>query len=253
MLAEDVSADSNAPPLDNNNNLRDDPQLSYKARRREQNPSRTRHGARNQEKSKLFVKWLAPTFRHILGSTTDAPILDVAGGKGELAARLCMCNGRTVVMVDPRQADIAGCFVSVVLRGLPKKWQERFAARVMERPNFLNETLQERYTQHAMYFDTSTMHADPLQKAIESCCLLVGLHADAATEAIVDAALHYNKPFVVVPCCVFPSLFPQRTLGEMQVRSHEQFCEYLLRKDGRFQKAVLPFDGRNIAIWWDGV
>ena len=37
--------------------------------------------------------------------------------------------------------------------------------------------------------------------------LLVGLHPDQATEAIVDAALARNLPFAVVPCCVFPGLF----------------------------------------------
>jgi len=29
-------------------------------------------------------------------------------------------------------------------------------------------------------------------------------------EAIVDAALLYRKPFVVVPCCVFPNLLCER-------------------------------------------
>ena len=33
---------------------------------------------------------------------------------------------------------------------------------------------------------------------------VIGLHPDEATEAIVDCALAHNKPFAVVPCCVFP-------------------------------------------------
>jgi len=106
----------------------------------------------------------------------------------------------------------------------------------------------------------------------------VGLHADGATEAIVDAALLYRKPFVVVPCCVFPNLFRDRYVRvplvdapedggdagqesgariveekRVPVRTHEQFCRYLLEKDQRFMREVLPFEGRNVAIWWDGM
>merc|ERR1712070_719130 len=83
-----------------------------------------------------------------------------------------------------------------------------------------------------------------LQDAVKKATLIIGLHADGATEAIVDAALKYNKPFVVVPCCVFPNFFPMRRLlidqkdgsppQAIPVRSHEQFCKFLLQKDPRF-------------------
>ena len=36
------------------------------------------------------------------------------------------------------------------------------------------------------------------------------------------------------------------------VRNHEQFCRYLALKDSHFVVETLPFEGRNIAIWWDG-
>mmetsp|Transcript_1739 Transcript_1739/g.3692 ORF Transcript_1739/g.3692 Transcript_1739/m.3692 type:complete len:113 (-) Transcript_1739:250-588(-) len=106
---------------------------------------------------------------------------------------------------------------------------------------------------------------------------MVGMHADSATEAIVDAALYFAKPFVVVPCCVFPNLFPHRTVvkamehddddnnptqsteflstmtfASVPVRSYEDFCQYLLEKDPRLQCTELPFPGRNLAIWWNG-
>ena len=92
------------------------------------------------------------------------------------------------------------------------------------------------------------------------------MHADSATECIVDMGLLYNKPFVVVPCCVFPNLFTHRTLTIVKpsstlsssttttttVRSWEQFCDYLLQKDNRILKCTLPFEGRNVAIYWMG-
>jgi hypothetical protein len=108
---------------------------------------------------------------------------------------------------------------------------------------------------------------EAVEKAVRNASLIIGLHADGATEAIVDAALYYNKPFVIVPCCVFPNLFRNRFIyvkdddddvnncsekKKVAVRTHEQFCQYLLDKDDRFRQEALPFEGRNVAIWWDG-
>ena len=50
----------------------------------------------------------------------------------------------------------------------------------------------------------------PLGDAIARCDVLVGMHPDQATEPVVDAAIALGKPFAVVPCCVFPELFPDR-------------------------------------------
>ena len=56
----------------------------------------------------------------------------------------------------------------------------------------------------------------------------------------MDLALKSRKPFFVVPCCVFPTLFPHRVLADgRQVRSYEQFIEYLAAKDESIQRHVL--------------
>jgi hypothetical protein len=82
---------------------------------------------------------------------------------------------------------------------------------------------------------------DACQEVVRDCSLLAGLHADEATELIVDAALEAGKPFAIVPCCVFPRLFPHRTLptGE-QVRSLDSFLSYLQLKDPGIQRAMVP-------------
>ena len=110
-----------------------------------------------------------------------------------------------------------------------------------------------------MYFTDETVVKDiDLRQAIENCTLMIGMHADSATECIVDVALRHHKPFVVVPCCVFPNIFQQRHIlrnaggTKVPVRTYEQFCDYLCQKDSRFRTDILPFEGRNVAIWWDG-
>ena len=245
----------------------------------EEKPTSTRHGARNQNRHQKFTKWLIKRFPHILdkneyaGSNCDDKesrtmqhILDVAGGKGELAARLVFCHNASVVMVDPREANIRKCFEEVVFKGLPKKHQEAYRAKIENGDERSIELkLENNFEQLIMYFDdtkildTSYQCDDTakLQNAIESASLIVGMHADGATEAIVNIALKFSKPFVVVPCCVFPNFFVNRMLNEgdgkqVKVRTHEQFCRYLHQMDKRFVMETLPFDGRNVAIWWDG-
>ena len=228
-------------------------------------PRSGRHGARNQHRHKFFAKWLLETFPFLKSSqegnaidNKQQHILDVAGGKGELAARLAMCHNLRVVLVDPRTADVESCFTSQVLPKLPNKWQHRIEEQLTEDPKFIHDKFEQRFTQLVMNFDDHTLESSAeLQAAVQSASLIIGMHADGATEAIVDAALKYCKPFVVVPCCVFPRLFNQRYLvkndgSRVQVRSHEQFCEYLLQKDSNFKREILPFEGRNVGIWWEG-
>ena len=103
---------------------------------------------------------------------------------------------------------------------------------------------------------------------LSKATILVGLHPDECTEDIVDVALQYNKPFAIVPCCVFTGFFPLRVLpprrrnedddnGQQQeqeqprpVRTYEDFIEYLLLKNGNIQSHTLPFEGRNIVLYY---
>lgn len=293
----------------------------------------TRHGARNQNRHQKIVKFLLQTFPDVMNEkkTNGAGefILDVAGGKGELSSRLVYCHQKKVVMVDPRKADIEHCFETVVLKNLPKKWQQKYNDRKQQRKNnsgheessIISNPFEELFQQHEMEFthysvgipypyvrnesdvsyirstsSTSTNTTSKstsfsirnkdllyeknilMQKLIKDATILLGIHSDGATEAIIDSALHFKKPFCVIPCCVFPSFFPNRFLRVsadgsnalsppctiigsqdneknvklIPVRTHEQFCKFLVQKHPRFVMKLLPFDGRNVAIYWDG-
>ena len=95
--------------------------------------------------------------------------------------------------------------------------------------------------------------------------IVVGMHPDEATEPIVDMALAAGKPFAVVPCCVFPSLFPHRRLpaakaeegsgggGGDPVRTHEQFVRYLCAKRAGIRtERIEGLPGRNVVVYWRG-
>ena len=70
--------------------------------------------------------------------------------------------------------------------------------------------------------------------------IIVGLHPDQVTEFIVEEALRNEMSFAIIPCCVYPSLFPDRHLDEgTAVRSYDQFIEYLMNKNKQIKKTVL--------------
>lgn len=77
------------------------------------------------------------------------------------------------------------------------------------------------------------------------------MHPDQVTEAIVDAALLCDKPFAVVPCCVFPNLFPHRKKadGSGPVVSYEDLVKYLQAKHPSIKSCNLPFMGRNVVLY----
>ena len=75
------------------------------------------------------------------------------------------------------------------------------------------------------------------------------------TEAIVDFALRFGRPFAVVPCCVFACEFPgRRSRDGAPVVSYSQFVRYLCDKveatPGRaVHREFLPLKGKNLVIY----
>jgi hypothetical protein len=66
--------------------------------------------------------------------------------------------------------------------------------------------------------------------------LIVAFHADEATEPCLDLALSLQCPFAIVPCCVFPSQFPERRHDGQPVKSYATFCDYLQAKHPRIRR-----------------
>jgi hypothetical protein len=91
-----------------------------------------------------------------------------------------------------------------------------------------------------------------LSELILSSSVLIGVHPDEATEAIIDAAIYFRIPFAIVPCCLHSSAYPSRkTVDGRIVNSYELFIEYLMSKHRLISRVVLPFIGRNICLFCD--
>ncbi len=98
-----------------------------------------------------------------------------------------------------------------------------------------------------IYFDENV----PESLLIEnSCILLIGMHPDEATVPIVQIAKKYNKNFAVVPCCVFPTKFPDRKLNNGDhVVDYTQLVKYIEELSPGISTAFLNIEGRNRILY----
>lgn len=90
------------------------------------------------------------------------------------------------------------------------------------------------------------------QALLADCSFLAGMHPDQGAEPLVDFALAHNKPFAVVPCCVYSKEAPWRRLNRTPVRSYSQFIDYLAAKHPDIQRTTLNFEGKNQCLYWFG-
>lgn len=137
-----------------------------------------------------FAAWLVRTYGLETLRAGSLGVVDVAGGAGGVAFELHCRYGVPTTVVDPRAPHLS------------KRARAWLASQGIE------EAAPGALPRHeAMLFEASTY----ARFAGASC--FVGMHPDQATDGIVDAALAFGRPFAVVPCCVFPTLFAARRVG----------------------------------------
>lgn len=186
------------------------------------------HGARHVE----FASWLIATFG-VDAMRAGVGVLDVAGGRGHLTFELHCRSAVPCTLIEPREVKL-----SAHQRKLLRKHPNASAGGAF-----------------AHFRTTSDEFATTAEGAalLARCSLIVGMHPDLATEPIVDLALAFNKPFAVLPCCVFPFAFPARRLASGgPVTTFDAFVDYLMQKRPDLERAYLNFEGRNKVVFWRG-
>ena len=84
--------------------------------------------------------------------------------------------------------------------------------------------------------------------------LIVGFHPDQATDSCFELSNELQIPVCVVPCCVFPKLFPNRRLRNgLFVRKYDGLIPYFMEKYPGLRLSHLQFHetetARNIALY----
>ncbi len=194
--------------------------------------ARAGHGAR----ARVFAEWLlAAAPRGALAGT----VLDVAGGRGDVAAALGAAGVR-VVTVDPRPprpaaarrrgGDAARAPAAHAAPVAPAHIAELFDAA--EGDAFLER------------------HAEILG----DITLVLGFHPDEATQHALDFALARKVPYAIVPCCVFAAAAPAprvRPCGA-PVTSVAHFVAWLEARSAAAgrppARAFLEYAGANLVL-----
>lgn len=188
-------------------------------------------------------------------------VVDAAGGSGHVSMALGLTGVKSTV-VDPREK------VGKLPGRDRKVWNKAVRGNLVVsssdgvplcQPIVEYETLRAWFAAKPDGVDTSFRHPDEEEVEVcsenhallDDCSAIVALHPDEATDSIVDMAVRKRVPFVVMPCCVFSRLFPDRRLPESSdpVGTYDDLIQYLMAKDVAIQKTVLPFEGANIALW----
>ena len=217
-------------------------------------------------RARVFVDWLVETF----GAETlskGSGVLDVAGGRGDVSFELHTKRGITCTLVEPRPRKLnkaqhkwlktrnnnprRALFEDGVLEdvwGYDWGLVEPLSAATPTEPIFqLCEQVRDMFTP-----DNWHKFAD--------CSVVLGMHPDEATESIVDFAKKFGKPFAVVPCCVFPALFPDRHVTRIDsndgtnddprvpVTERRQLVRWLANKT-KGDVAHLGFEGANAVVY----
>lgn len=180
------------------------------------------------QRSRIFCDWLVEALsEERLAAGTG--VVDIAGGKGDIPIQLWIQRGIPTTLIDPRPMKLGKYNRKLVAKAETTKYRKMS-------PQLLRCLDEETLKLHSELF--------------AECSLLVGMHPDEATEAIVDAALTLGKPFAIVPCCVMSRVFPDRQCQDgTPVDTYETFVRYLLEKHPSIQSAFLPFAGRNQVLY----
>jgi hypothetical protein len=174
-------------------------------------------------RARIFASWLiaevlggASVNDNVNGNAATAKaaasVLDIAGGKGQLSIELSFQTaGIYCTVIDPlvrkrgmnMNNSSSGCVNSSIIHvGLSSKDKKRLAKVDAAQPLHV-----------ARPFGDALLKIPEYDTLVKQASILVGLHPDECTEDILDTALLYGKPVTIVPCCVFPQMFPDRYLA----------------------------------------
>eukprot|EP00397_Hematodinium_sp_SG-2012_P048958 GEMP01056288.1.p1 GENE.GEMP01056288.1~~GEMP01056288.1.p1 ORF type:complete len:407 (+),score=97.25 GEMP01056288.1:204-1424(+) len=180
------------------------------------------------QRAKVFGDWIEATYFRSSASTAPTSIVDVAGGKGDLAFDLRIAKDLCAVkVVDPRPMKASRRMQRALGVSSLREAQAILEDRI---PQFFGKVE-----------DDDEIHGPQLW---------AGMHPDQATGAIVEEAIKRGDPFAVVPCCVFSDDFPDRSLPDgKRVRTHEDLIAWIRAKDPHTEVEYLNFTGKNVVVF----
>eukprot|EP00403_Amphidinium_massartii_P023889 CAMPEP_0178399834 /NCGR_PEP_ID=MMETSP0689_2-20121128/15481_1 /TAXON_ID=160604 /ORGANISM="Amphidinium massartii, Strain CS-259" /LENGTH=432 /DNA_ID=CAMNT_0020020617 /DNA_START=22 /DNA_END=1317 /DNA_ORIENTATION=+ len=184
--------------------------------------SKKSHGHR----ASVFVDFLCSVYG--LETLQQHGVVEIAGGRGEVAFELAVKRGIPCTVVDPRcpgSSEGQSSLAAAPWRGWrltrpQKMWLEAQANKGLRGYAACQayvETCPIRQCCAAVSPECAAEGSADRQlwfEVIGDCCAVIGLHPDQATGGVVELARAFGRPFSVVPCCTFADDFPERRLQD---------------------------------------
>jgi hypothetical protein len=144
---------------------------------------------RTAQPPQIFADWIVTTYG-AEALRAQGGVCDVAGGHGDVSVRLWCEHGVPCTVIEPRPI------------GLRRRQRKQVKRRGVEGVGRLMCEMQvgRRFRVREGEGEEGSEREDTrLHEALEGCALIIGMHPDEATDAIVDVAHEYGKPFACVP------------------------------------------------------
>ena len=216
--------------------------------------NRKRTVVKNRSRAARFVDLLIDVIGvDALKTTSSVGILDVAGGGSNagITFELSLRRKMPSTVIDPRSVKLN----QTQRRTLKFREVNRKKLKLGIEISHCARALYIRFrewtpSQLQHLFDENFATSEVGDQMLRDCVAVVGMHPDEATDAIIELAMRYNKPWMICPCCVFPRTF-KRTLSNGQaVQTYDDLCEYIRNITSGVQEKILDFEGRNRVFFW---
>ncbi|KAJ3010560.1 UNVERIFIED_CONTAM: hypothetical protein HDU68_002081 [Siphonaria sp. JEL0065] len=229
-------------------------------------------------RANVFADWIVETFGGAEKLSTGSGVFDIAGGGGQLSLDLFDRGVTRCTVVDSRPFKVGFGLKKWVKKQRKKNQKE---VDIVDEEDFDAENDEEELDEleehdrrsdgHRITSGTEEVAGDnsiveelpfkyqqlfftpeSVTDEIRNATLLVGLHPDQATGAIVETAIACNLPFAVIPCCVFKDDFNDRILKNGKpVSTTVDLVDWIKEKkpDGQVKTQFLNFQGKNLVVY----
>eukprot|EP00927_Polykrikos_kofoidii_P085710 TRINITY_DN938_c0_g1_i2.p1 TRINITY_DN938_c0_g1~~TRINITY_DN938_c0_g1_i2.p1 ORF type:complete len:619 (-),score=99.31 TRINITY_DN938_c0_g1_i2:571-2391(-) len=210
------------------------------------------------QRSAVFAEWLCSVYG--LEELRRDGVVDIAGGRGELAFEFAVKRRIPCTVIDPRCPGGGDCLEATPWHDMrlsrpQRSWLETNVEHLHGFPACQQHVAKCPLLQVCAHVpkDCTSMQDDMHQrwnKLTGGCRVIVGLHSDQATGSVVDLALAFGRPFAVIPCCTFADDFPERRLTDGRpVRTYDDLVAWLQARSPSSEKAFLGFHGKNLVVF----
>lgn len=220
------------------------------------------HSAPKALRARIFAQFLVDTFG-ITFLQSGSGVLDIAGGRGDLSFELLHTHGVKSTVIDPRPVKLSKAQCKLIKK--MKKSEASGGSGSGSTSASLSKSRYDKYLppQMRMLLTPDIWRADtPTGAHLRTCSLVIAMHPDQATGYAVQLATEYQKPFAIVPCCVFSRRFTDRILplsdtlrpGRL-VTTRDDLIRYLSHMANTSTYGVpvetihLPFEGANVVLF----